>query len=45
MPKRTFQPNERRASRKHGFFKRMSTLAGRATIKRRRDKGRKVLTK
>ncbi|MFA5131580.1 MAG: 50S ribosomal protein L34 [Patescibacteria group bacterium] len=45
MPKRTYQPNKRRASKKHGFIKRMHTEDGRAVLKRRRDKGRKKLSK
>jgi large subunit ribosomal protein L34 len=45
MPKRTYQPNKRRASKKHGFLKRMLTAAGRVVLKRRRDKGRKKLSK
>lgn len=45
MPKRTFQPNKKRASKKHGFLIKMSTHNGRKVIKSRRAKGRKSLTK
>ncbi|NLZ74751.1 50S ribosomal protein L34 [Candidatus Falkowbacteria bacterium] len=45
MPKRTYQPDTHRASKKHGFLNRMQTKDGRAILKRRRDKGRKQLTK
>lgn len=42
--KRTFQPNNRRRARKHGFRSRMRTRAGRAIIKNRRRRGRAKLS-
>jgi large subunit ribosomal protein L34 len=45
MPKRTYQPKKKRAKKKHGFMKRIQTKSGRNVIKKRRQKGRKKLTK
>jgi large subunit ribosomal protein L34 len=42
--KRTYQPNNRRRARRHGFRLRMRTRAGRAIISSRRRKGRSRLS-
>jgi large subunit ribosomal protein L34 len=44
LTKRTFQPNNRRRAKTHGFRVRMRTRAGRAIISARRRKGRAELT-
>ena len=44
VTKRTYQPSNRRRARVHGFRTKMRTRAGRATIARRRSKGRATLS-
>ena len=44
MTKRTFQPNNRRRAKVHGFRLRMRTRAGRAILAARRRKGRSELS-
>ncbi|WP_436525091.1 50S ribosomal protein L34 [Actinoplanes sp. HUAS TT8] len=44
MSKRTYQPNNRRRAKTHGFRLRMRTRAGRAILSARRGKGRGTLS-
>jgi len=44
VSKRTFQPNNRRRAKTHGFRLRMRTRAGRAILGARRRKGRSELS-
>jgi large subunit ribosomal protein L34 len=44
VSKRTYQPNNRRRHKVHGFRLRMRTRAGRAILSSRRRKGRKSIS-
>ena len=44
MPKRTYQPRNKKRIRKFGFMARNKTVGGRKVLKARKNKGRKRLS-
>jgi len=44
MPKRTYQPKNKKRKKSHGFLKRKRTPGGKRVLKSRKNKGRKKLT-
>jgi large subunit ribosomal protein L34 len=44
MSKQSFQPNNNKRKKDHGFRKRNKTKSGKNVLKARRDKGRKKLS-